>query len=215
LKKCLDFVRELAEVACINEFLESIPSKRYCDIVDKLKEKILSLVAETNTAFEKNNYECVAPNREYFDQAHIFLSSHLPESVDINGIITRFSKQHSASTMEMRENLPQYLKEQKFREIAVCLLNLQRTKDLEPNDKTLFDQFNDDISAYLAELQHDTEDLDDDDPQEAISKLRNILERSQRTLCLDAVNLSGRNVVHVFKDILKCCWDRYDGLEKR
>ncbi len=121
----------------------------------------------------------------------------------------------------MREKLPQLLKEQKFREIAVCLLNLQRTKDSEMNDKLLFEGFNDEISAYLADLHHSAEsaeDLKDDNPVEEntpIATLRNVLEKSHRTLSLHTVEPIGRNVLDVFKDILKCCLDKFEELAKR
>jgi hypothetical protein len=215
LKQHLDFMREMMNAEKINDFMGKHPSKRYFGVIDRLKDKIVSLVSETEKAFEKTNYECVTPNREYFDKVYVHISDHMPESVSITDINMKFSKQHSASTLQMRENLPQYLHEQKFREIAVCLMNLQRTKDSEPNDKTLFDQFNDDISSHLHKLSHEAEDLEDDDPLEAISKLRDVLEKSWRTLCLHTVQLSGRNVVDVFKDILKCCWDKFEALEKR
>jgi hypothetical protein len=216
LKQHLDFIREMMNVEKINEFMKQMPSKRYLGVVDKLKDKIVSLVSETEKAFEKTNYECVTPNREYFDKVYVHISDHMPESVNITDINMRFSKQHSASTLQMRTNLPQYLIEQKFREIAVCLMNLQRTKDSEPNDKTLFDQFDDEISDYLAKhLCHKAEDLDDDDPLQAILKLRDVLEHSWRTLSLHTVKLRGRNVVDVFRDILKCCWDKFEALEKR
>jgi hypothetical protein len=215
LKHHLDFMKEFMDAPCIDAFMESIPSRRYHDVIDKLKDKIGTLVSDTSAAFERTNYECVTPNRDYFDRVSLHISHHIPESVSISEIITRFSRQHNATTIQMRENLPQFLKEQQFREIAVCLLNLQRTKDSEPNDKLLFEGFNDEISAYLADLHHSAEDLDDDDPLEAISALRNVLERSQRTLSLHTVELSGRNVFDVFKDILKCCWDKFEELAKR
>jgi hypothetical protein len=221
LKLHLDFMKELMDISCINVFMESIPCRRYLDVIDKLRDKIAALDLDTSAAFEGTNYECVTPNRDYFDRVSLHISHHIPESVSISEIITKFSKQHNTSTIQMREKLPQLLKEQKFREIAVCLLNLQRTKDSEMNDKLLFEGFNDEISAYLADLHHSAEsaeDLKDDNPVEEntpIATLRNVLEKSHRTLSLHTVEPIGRNVLDVFKDILKCCLDKFEELAKR
>jgi hypothetical protein len=217
LKQALDFMKEFMDVACINAFMSSIPSKLYLSVIDKLKDKIGTLVMDTAAAFEKTNYECVTPNRDYFDRVSLHISHHLPESVNIGEIITRFCKQHSASTIQMRENLPLYLSEDKFVEIAVCLMNLQRTKDSEPNDKTLFEGFNDKISAHLSELLRQATDASDENPvsSEAISNLQKVLEKSERTLRLHAVEVSGQEALSTFQGILKCCWDKFEELEKR
>jgi len=111
LKQSLDFMKELMSVACIDNFMESMPSKRYHDVIEKLKDKIATLDMDTTAAFDKTNYECVTPNREYFDRVSLHISHHMPETVDIGKIIMKFSKQHSESTIQMRQNLPQYLQQ--------------------------------------------------------------------------------------------------------
>ena len=217
LRQTLDCMKELVDVGCINLFMEGSPLKFYNGVIDNLQGKIRTLVEDTANAYLKQKLDGVTINREYFERVALHISHHIPEGgVDISAIVARFSKEHSDSTKVMRDNLPQYLENQKFQQIAVCLQNLQRTKDSVLDDQNLFDEFNEAITAHLVDL-HRKADLTVgvSNPAEAISNLRDVLERCQKTLCLHTIQLTGRNVVEVFREVLKCCWDRFEKLEKR